>query len=192
MSSPVKGTRARLYLILRFLFLTFGPWLVHLGAADLALTLLLPFSLVFPSYTYDLASIIAGSIWRGIQRICVERNGASIIIAGDELPYHESAIVIANHVEWSDFYLIQALAIRAGMLGRCRWFAKKQLKWVPFLGWGLWAMGMPLVGRHWTEDKPGLDRIFGDIKMRGWPVCKCSATMCDCLFTYFCRAYFIL
>lgn len=46
----------------------------------------------------------------------------------------ESAIVVVNHVVWTDFYLIQELAQRAGMLGQCRWFAEKQLRWVPFLG----------------------------------------------------------
>lgn len=46
----------------------------------------------------------------------------------------ELAIVVTNHVAWTDFYLIQELVQRAGMLGQCRRFAEKQLRWVPFLG----------------------------------------------------------
>lgn len=90
-------------------------------------------------------------------------------MSGDELPEGESAIVISNHVSWTDFYMIQALAIRAGMLGRCRWFAKIELRWVPLLGWGIWAMGMPMVSRKWTKDKKELDRVFAGITGRKWP-----------------------
>lgn len=68
--------------------------------------------------------------------------------------------------------MIQALAIKSGMLGRCRWFAKQQLKWVPFLGWGLWAMGMPLVSRNWVRDREELDRVFGGIRDDRWPICR--------------------
>ncbi|KAL9106073.1 MAG: hypothetical protein Q9227_008859 [Pyrenula ochraceoflavens] len=57
------------------------------------------------------------------------------------------------------------------MLGRCRYFAKQQLKWVPFLGWGLWAMGMPLISRNWDKDQIELDRVFSGPKS-GWPICK--------------------
>lgn len=79
-------------------------------------------------------------------------NGAKIIISGDKVPEGESAVVIANHVGWSDFYMIQALALKAKMLGYCRYFAKAQLKKVPLLGWGLMAMGMPLVTRNCMFD----------------------------------------
>ncbi|KAJ9648284.1 hypothetical protein H2199_001137 [Coniosporium tulheliwenetii] len=46
------------------------------------------------------------------------------------------------------------------MLGYCRWFAKQQLRWVPFLGWGLWAMGTPLVSKEWTKDRAKMDKVF--------------------------------
>lgn len=128
------------YTPVRFLLLIL-PWLAQLLVADLVLSALLPLWIVFPSLTYNASSSIAEFVWRGVQLICVERNRADITISGDILPPGESAIVVSNHVEWSDFYLIQALALRAGMLGRCRWFAKQQLRWIPFLGWGLWAMG---------------------------------------------------
>lgn len=58
------------------------------------------------------------------------------------------------------------------MLGRCRYFAKQQLKWVPFLGWGLWAMGMPLVSRNWMSDQHEMDRVFRGVVQRQWPMCK--------------------
>ncbi|KAI4749575.1 hypothetical protein E4T50_00053 [Aureobasidium sp. EXF-12298] len=170
MASLNRQIVACLFLVLRFVFLTFGPWLAHVVIADLLLSCLLPFAFIFPTYTYHLASTIAESVWRGVQRICEDSNGADIILAGDDLPVGETAIVVANHIEWTDFYLIQALAIRTGMLGRCRWFAKDALKWVPVLGWGLLVMGMPLVSRKWVEDKEEMKRLFSGILKGRWPI----------------------
>lgn len=160
-ASLVRITR-----LLRFV----TPWTIHLLLADIILSALLPFAFLFPDWSYNLSSKIAESVWRSIQNICERKNRANIIFAGDELPAGESAIVVANHVDWTDFYLIQYLAVRAGMLGRCRWFAKQQLKWVPFLGWGLWAMGMPLVSRKWTRDQAEMDRVFHGVVDRKWPM----------------------
>jgi 1-acyl-sn-glycerol-3-phosphate acyltransferase len=148
------------------------PWLLHLFIANTLLSFLLPLTLLSPTATYHTSSLIAASVWKHIQRIFTSTNKARIIVTGDALPPGESAIVVCNHVEWTDFYLIQELAIRAGMLGRCRWFAKKELKWVPFLGWGLWAMGMPLVSRKWMEDRKELDKVFKGVVERKWPICR--------------------
>jgi 1-acyl-sn-glycerol-3-phosphate acyltransferase len=148
------------------------PWLLQLCIANSLLSLLLPLSLISRTATYNASSLIAASVWAHIQRIFTKTNKAHIIVTGDALPSGESAIVVCNHVEWSDFYMIQELALRAGMLGRCRWFAKKELKWVPFLGWGLWAMGMPLVSRKWMEDRKELDKVFSGVVEEGWPICR--------------------
>lgn len=161
--------RTHVYLALRLL-LNFIPWLLHLLIADLLLSALLPLATIFPNWTYNVASSIAEPVWRGIQHICLS-NGADFQFSGDHIPRGESAIVVANHVQWSDFYMIQELASRAGMLSRCRWFAKKQLKWIPFLGWGLWAMGMPLVSRMWTEDEQEMERLFSGVRDGSWPMC---------------------
>ncbi|CAK1354691.1 1-acyl-sn-glycerol-3-phosphate acyltransferase PLS1 [Cercospora beticola] len=147
------------------------PWLIHLFIADILLSALLPLSAIAPTLAYDLSSAIAEPVWNGIQSILTRRNGAKIIVSGaDDLPPGESAIVISNHVEWADFYSIQALALQKSMLGRCRYFAKQQLKWVPFLGWGLWAMGMPLVSRNWMTDQREMDRVFKGVQERKWPM----------------------
>ena len=62
------------------------------------------------------------------------------------------------------------------MLGYCRWFAKSALKYVPLLGWGLWAMGMPLVSRNWMSDRVELERVFYGPVKRGWPVWLVSSS----------------
>ncbi|KAF7560986.1 hypothetical protein G7046_g3161 [Stylonectria norvegica] len=146
-----------------------APWVLYLLAADVILSLLLPLKLVAPRAVYDASSKIAESVWLWIQIIFTRVNGARISFSGDSLPAGESAIVVVNHVGWCDFYMVQELAQRAGMLGRCRYFAKIQLRIVPFLGWGLWAMGMPLVSRNWLKDKVELDRVFSDMVERQFP-----------------------
>ena len=149
-----------------------APWLLYLLAADILLSVLLPLKPLFPVGVYDISSNIAATVWRWIQYTFETQNGAVITTSGDALPRGESAVVVANHVAWCDFYMIQKLAIGAGMLGRCRWFAKKQLRSVPFLGWGLWALGMPLVSRNWLRDKKELQHIFSGITERKWPTCE--------------------
>lgn len=151
-----------------------APWLLHLFVTDIALSALLLVALFDPTTAYNVSSKLASLVWLGVQVIFTTLNRARITTSGDALPRHESALIIANHVSWTDFYLIQHLAIRAGMLGRCRWFAKQQLKWVPFLGWGLWAMGMPLLSRRWDKDQEELDRVFRGFKQFKWPICKLS------------------
>lgn len=145
------------------------PWLCELILMDVILSALLPVSYLFPNWVYNASSFVAYTCWNWIQVIFEVFNGGVISISGDVLPQGESAIVISNHVSWTDFYMIQALAIRAGMLGRCRWFAKIELRWVPLLGWGIWAMGMPMVSRKWLKDKRELDRVFAGVTVRKWP-----------------------
>jgi 1-acyl-sn-glycerol-3-phosphate acyltransferase len=149
-----------------------APWIVWLFLSDVALSLLLPVSFVAPNTAYHLSSKIAYLVWRWLQAIFTNANGARITISGSHLPQQESALVVANHVDWVDIFAVQHLAIKAGMLSRCRWFAKQQLKWVPFLGWGLWAMGMPLISRQWDKDQKELDRVFKGPKQRRWPICE--------------------
>lgn len=142
------------------------PWALALLLQDLLLSLLhLLVRPISPRLAYRLASPIAWSCWVWIQLLFERANGARVVISGDELPQGESAVVICNHVGWSDFYMIQALARKSGMLGYCRYFAKAQLKKVPLLGWGLAAMGMPLVTRNCE--------CFSFVSVCNWVVVGC-------------------
>ena len=151
-------------------FLVLAPWLLHLTLSDLLLSLLLPVSFIAPTTTYHVSSKIAVWVWYGIQLIFTRLNKATISVSGDDLPLNESAVVVCNHVSWTDFYLIQQLALKSNMLAYQRYFAKQQLKWVPFLGWGLWAMGMPLISRNWARDRIELQRVFKGPKQYKWPL----------------------
>ena len=153
-------------------FLIMFPWVLELILMDLIISVLLPVSYFFPTWNYNVCSWVAFTCWYWIQYIFETLNGGKITYSGDTLPEGESAIIISNHVSWTDFYMIQGLAIKAGMLSRCRWFSKMELKWVPLLGWGIWGMGMPMVSRNWLKDKTELDRVFAGIVVKKWPTCK--------------------
>lgn len=174
-----KSKSAMLTLIRGFILVV--PWLLYILVADILLSILLPLKFIFPVGVYDLSSRIASVGWLWVQYLFETQNGAVITISGDVLPEGESAVVVANHVAWSDFYIIQKLAIGSGMLGRCRWFAKKQLRAVPFLGWGLWALGMPLVSRNWLRDKKELEQVFSGITEYKWPTCKLPLRLQRCV-----------
>ncbi|SPN97140.1 probable 1-acyl-sn-glycerol-3-phosphate acyltransferase delta [Cephalotrichum gorgonifer] len=145
------------------------PWFLSLLVADIIFTSLLPLVPVTPDIVYGISSAVVRFEWKWIQAIFEVVNGAEISVSGDTVPDGESGLVIANHVCWSDFYMIQAVAIRSGMISRLRYFAKVQLLWVPLLGWGFWSLGMPLVSRDWVKDKAEMDRVFSGIVKRRWP-----------------------
>jgi hypothetical protein len=71
-------------------------FVAHLSVANTLLTLLLGYSFIFPTLTYNLASLIAASVWTHIQHIFTRSNGARILVTGDPLPQNESAIVLSN------------------------------------------------------------------------------------------------
>ncbi|EDN92236.1 hypothetical protein SS1G_08099 [Sclerotinia sclerotiorum 1980 UF-70] len=97
-------------------FIIVLPWVLELVLMDLMISFFIPVSYLFPNWVYNASSFIAFTNWNWVQVIFEVFNGGKITISGDTLPENETAIVIANHVSWTDFYMIQALAIRAGLI----------------------------------------------------------------------------
>lgn len=95
---------------------------------------------------------------------------AKITFSGDRPPANESALIISNHTSWADFYPIHAVAIRRGMLHRCRYFAKDSLKWLPFFGWAMILTGMIMVKRNWTQDSGKINAAFATLRKEKRPV----------------------
>ncbi|WRT69079.1 uncharacterized protein IL334_006062 [Kwoniella shivajii] len=99
----------------------------------------------------------------------------AVEVTGDEIPQKESAMIITNHLGYSDYYLLQYLSCRAGMLGSSRYFVKKEILRIPFFGLAFWSMGMILVSRDWTSDKRTLQDAFLRITSNSHP---CWIIMC--------------
>lgn len=83
------------------------------------------------------------------------------VFSGDELPWNENAIVIANHQKDTDITALMPLAERSGMLYHMKWFAKQSLKWVPGIGWGMHFIDCIFLARNWHADAARIERTFG-------------------------------
>lgn len=65
-----------------------------------------------------------------------KHNGVSYIWSGEDLPLHESAIVVSNHQYTHDWLVVLSLARRKGMLGYVKFFLKQPIKYIPGVGLG--------------------------------------------------------
>lgn len=68
---------------------------------------------------------------------------------GDEVRPSGHYLIISNHVSWVDiFVLFRAFHGRAAFI---RFFLKQQLKWLPIVGQGCWALEFPFMRRYTPE-----------------------------------------
>ncbi len=67
----------------------------------------------------------------------------------ESLRRHEWYLVISNHQSWVDVLVLQAVLNRR--IPFLKFFIKKELIWVPFLGLAWWAMDMPFMKRYSRE-----------------------------------------
>ncbi|WWD21293.1 hypothetical protein CI109_105777 [Kwoniella shandongensis] len=140
--------------------------IVLIVLADISLLLALGVKLVSELDSWNLACWTGEWFWGYMQRHWERRLNAldAIQVTGDEIPQDESALVICNHIGYSDYYLVQHLASRAKMLGKSRYFVKKEIVRIPLFGWAFWAMGMILVSRDWTSDERLIEKAFAQVK----------------------------
>lgn len=76
--------------------------------------------------------------------------GAGVIIKGDtKLPMNEWYLVISNHQSWSDIAILQV--VFNGRIPLLKFFIKKELIWIPLLGFAWWALDFPFMKRYTAE-----------------------------------------
>ncbi|MDE2148678.1 MAG: 1-acyl-sn-glycerol-3-phosphate acyltransferase [Gammaproteobacteria bacterium] len=91
---------------------------------------------------------IAGVPWVGANRLIYRllhgpQRGMVLDVALDR---RKSWLVISNHRSWADILLlVDALWLRAPFP---RFFLKRELIWIPIIGFVCWAMDMPFMRRH--------------------------------------------
>lgn len=59
---------------------------------------------------------------------------------------HRNYLLISNHQSWADVLLL--FGITSKRVPLTRFFTKRELVWVPMIGWGVWALDMPMVKRY--------------------------------------------
>jgi 1-acyl-sn-glycerol-3-phosphate acyltransferase len=65
------------------------------------------------------------------------------------LSYDHWYLVISNHQSWADIFVLQHLLNRRIRL--LKFFIKRELIWVPFMGLAWWALDFPFLRRHSAE-----------------------------------------
>lgn len=109
--------------------------------------------------------------WWGWCVIGAERiNGTEIVITGEDVPARENALVIANHQQMPDIPVIMKLAKTKDRLGDLKFFVKKQLKWVPGMGWGMQFLDCLFIDRDWASDREHIGRTFARLVDNRVPV----------------------
>ncbi|XP_020223122.1 1-acyl-sn-glycerol-3-phosphate acyltransferase 3 isoform X2 [Cajanus cajan] len=72
----------------------------------------------------------------------------------------ENALVICNHRSDIDWLIGWVLAQRSGCLGSTVAIMKKEVKFLPVLGWSMWFAEYIFLERNWTKDEASLKSGF--------------------------------
>jgi lysocardiolipin and lysophospholipid acyltransferase/lysophosphatidic acid acyltransferase/lysophosphatidylinositol acyltransferase len=86
--------------------------------------------------------------------------GVRVIFTGDDVPMREDALLIANHQQMPDIPAIMKFCKTKDRLGDMKYFVKKQLKWVPGMGWGMQFLDCLFIDRDWASDSGKIHRTF--------------------------------
>jgi len=99
--------------------------------------------------------------WSGLCVTSAElAYGVRVIITGDDVPMREDALLIANHQQMPDIPAIMKFCKTKDRLGDMKYFVKKQLKWVPGMGWGMQFLDCLFIDRDWASDHEQIRKTF--------------------------------
>ena len=70
--------------------------------------------------------------------------GVKLVIKG-EMPEHLSPIIVSNHQTWFDIPILQGLIRNQGTI--TKFLVKRELAWLPIVGWICYALGFPRLFR---------------------------------------------
>ncbi len=110
--------------------------------------LLLPFkpvrhlTFVMVDFLYR-AAVFGNSFWMG------KVVGIELVVEG-ELGTDQSPIIISNHQSWFDIPILQEIITSRGPI--IKFLVKKELIWVPVIGWICLAMNFPRLNRGTGKD----------------------------------------
>jgi len=141
--APLKGTLAALSVLVNTLVLF--PFLMLFAL----LKLVLPVVTIRKGCTVVLNNI--ARLWIGVNNLVMDvlHKVEWDVRGAEHLSREHWYFVTCNHQSWADIPAIQyVLNSRIPLL---KFFLKKQLIWVPFLGVAWWALDFPFMHRHTKE-----------------------------------------
>jgi 1-acyl-sn-glycerol-3-phosphate acyltransferase len=154
---------------------TGGPLATLSGTAVVALgfSTLLPFNLLqllslvlrpFSRPAFRRVNRWCANTWWGWCVTWAERlYNVRIITTGDDVPKRENAVVVSNHQQMPDIPALMYFARTKDRLGDLKFFVKKQLKWVPGMGWGMQFLDCLYVDRDWASDREHIRNTFASL-----------------------------
>ncbi len=161
---PLRDTSGPTATIRAFVLLAIGfGTLLPINLLQLLSLVVLPFSLT----AFRAVNRWCADTWWGLCVIGAERfNGTQMIFTGDDVAMRENALLISNHQQMPDIPAIMKFCKTKDRLGDMKYFVKKQLKWVPGMGWGMQFLDCLFIDRDWTSDREQIRRTF-DRLVRG-------------------------
>jgi len=92
---------------------------------------------------YQLAVTVNTEIFKKILNVY-------IIVQGDtRLEYSKNYLVTSNHISWSDTFITQG--VMNNIIPPFRFLSKREVKYIPFVGFISWAYNFPLLSRNKFE-----------------------------------------
>jgi len=165
--------RAVIYgLYLTFIFLS-------IALSDVIMTLSIPILLFSRSIFRKITNGIAQFGWP-LFTFAFETFGRNKIIWTGE-PLNEfqegsskdgkdrNALVTINHTYYCDWLLSFSLGVRCGRIGNIKIAMKDVIKYIPFVGIGIWAMGFIFLSRKWQDDQKKINKAYSHLKTDGEP-----------------------
>lgn len=133
------------------------PFSFSLFALNLALwgILVTPLGIIKLLLPFNAVHRITALAGRGCYRGWTHCNTALInlfnnvnwqISGADKLDPESWYLLISNHRSWLDIPVVSSVACRR--IPEPKFFLKDELKWLPFLGTGCWALDMPFMKRY--------------------------------------------
>jgi len=117
---------------------------------------------LFPGFHEQLKCQMAEIMFATITDWSEVVGGLKVIVTGDKIP-DGSAVLISNHVSYSDSIAIHCIAHRHTELGHVRPFAKSSLAYVPIFGWFGVFLNYIFLSRSWDHDKIRIRQQLNDL-----------------------------
>jgi lysocardiolipin and lysophospholipid acyltransferase len=160
-SGPLAGLRG-----LGLLAIGFGT-LLPINLIQLSSLALLPFS----RKAFRAVNRWCADSWWGLCVTGAERiNGSRVVFTGDDVPMRENALLVVNHQQMPDITAVMKFCRTKDRLGDMKFFVKKQLKWVPGMGWGMQFLDCLFIDRDWASDREQIERTFSRLVNDNVPV----------------------
>jgi 1-acyl-sn-glycerol-3-phosphate acyltransferase len=146
------------------------------NAGQLLSLLLRPFS----RRAFVACNRAGAALWWGCFA-CLTRalHGVRVEVTGDPLPRQGSLLLVANHQQMTDICFLALLADRERAAGDLKWFVKREVRYVPLLGWGMLFLDNLFVERSWSRDRRSIEATFarlGRDRGRFWIVLFAEGT----------------